>query len=107
MSRASEKPRLWLPQHWPMWFGLGVFRLASELPWSVQRALAKLLGAFTYHVIPIRRHVVLVNLQLCFPEKSAAEIRAFDDRAESWSRHTFGRRFNDKPDSALPKPENP
>ena len=76
MSRASEKPRLWLPQHWPMWFGLGVFRLASELPWSVQRALAKLLGAFTYHVIPIRRHVVLVNLQLCFPEKSAAEIRA-------------------------------
>lgn len=76
MSRASEKPPLWLPQHWPMWLGLGVFRLASELPWSIQRALAKVLGAFTYYVIPIRRRVVFVNLRLCFPEKSASEIRA-------------------------------
>lgn len=76
MSRASEKPRLWLPQHWPMWLGLAVFRLASELPWGVQRALAKVLGAFTYHVVPIRRRVVLVNLRLCFPEKTEAEIRA-------------------------------
>lgn len=37
--------------------------------------------------------------------ESAAEIQAFDDRAEAWSRLTFGRRFNAKPDSALPKPD--
>jgi KDO2-lipid IV(A) lauroyltransferase len=76
MSRASEKARLWLPQHWPTWAGLAIFRLLTELPWSVQRLLARALGAFTYHVVPIRRHVVMVNLRLCFPEKSAAEIRA-------------------------------
>jgi len=34
MSRASEKTRLWLPQHWPMWIGLAAFRLANRLPWS-------------------------------------------------------------------------
>lgn len=76
MSRASESNRLWLPQHWPMWIGLAVFRLANRLPWSAQRALARLLGAFVYHVVPVRRHVALVNLRLCFPEKSATEIRA-------------------------------
>jgi KDO2-lipid IV(A) lauroyltransferase len=76
MSRASEKARLWFPQHWPTWFGLAVFRLANKLPWSMQRALARALGAVVYHLIPIRRHVVFVNLRLCFPEKSEAEIRA-------------------------------
>jgi KDO2-lipid IV(A) lauroyltransferase len=59
-----------------MWIGLAVFRLTSELPWSVQRALARVLGAVVYHLIPIRRHVVFVNLRLCFPEKSEAEIRS-------------------------------
>jgi KDO2-lipid IV(A) lauroyltransferase len=76
MSQASETPRLWLPQHWPSWFGLGLFRVLSSLPWSVQRGLARLLGAFVYHVVPIRRHVVFVNLRLCFPEKTEREIRA-------------------------------
>jgi Kdo2-lipid IVA lauroyltransferase/acyltransferase len=76
MSRASEKPRLWLPQHWPMWVGLVVFRVVSKLPWSVQRGLARILGAVVYYLIPIRRRVVFVNLRLCFPKKSEAEIRA-------------------------------
>lgn len=76
MSRASEKPLLWLPQHWPTWFGLAVFRLASALPWSVQRGLARVLGALAYHVVPVRRHVVFVNLRLCFPEKSERQIRS-------------------------------
>lgn len=75
MSRASEQSRLWLPQHWPTWFGLGLFWLASRLPWAVQRALAAALGAFTYHVVPIRRHVVHVNLRLCFPELTEPERR--------------------------------
>lgn len=76
MSRASEHPRLWLPQHWPMWAGLTLFRLLAKLPWPVQRALARILGGLVYYCVPIRRHVVRVNLRLCFPEKTAKEIRA-------------------------------
>lgn len=76
MSRASEQSRLWHPRHWPTWIGLGIFRGLSRLPWAVQRGLARALGWFIYHVVPIRRHVVLVNLRLCFPEKSESEIRA-------------------------------
>jgi KDO2-lipid IV(A) lauroyltransferase len=76
MSRASEKSRLWAPQHWPTWMGLGLFRLANELPWTVQRGFARILGAVAFHLIPIRRSVVFVNLRLCFPEKSEADIRS-------------------------------
>lgn len=76
MSRASEQPRLWLPQHWPMWIGLWAFRLLTKLPWSAQRTLARALATLVYHCIPIRRHVVFVNLRLCFPEKTEKEIRA-------------------------------
>jgi len=75
MSRASEQSRLWLPQHWPMWIGLGLFRLVAQLPWSVQCALARALGWFVYRCAPIRRPVALVNLRLCFPAKTEAEIR--------------------------------
>jgi KDO2-lipid IV(A) lauroyltransferase len=77
MSRASEQSRLWLPQHWPMWIGLGFFRLASRvLTGEEQRRIASLLGGFVFNVVRLRRHIVLVNLRLCFPEKSEAEIHA-------------------------------
>lgn len=75
MSRRSERSHLWLPQHWPMWLGLALFRGLTLLPWSTRRVLARVLGALVYHVIPIRRHVVMVNLGLCFPAKTAAELR--------------------------------
>jgi len=76
MSRASEQSRLWLPQHWPMWIGLGLFRLAAlGLTWPEQRRLARMLGGLVFNFVRLRRHVVLVNLRLCFPEIPAAEIR--------------------------------
>ena len=76
MSGASEHPRLWLPQHWPMWAGLAIFWLVDKLPWPEKRLIARALAWFVFHFIRIRRHVVFVNLRLCFPEKSAKEIRA-------------------------------
>ncbi|HYP16356.1 MAG TPA: hypothetical protein VEQ65_04020 [Opitutus sp.] len=76
MGRASEQHRLWAPRHWPTWVALGVFRLLNLLPWTLQRVLARVLGWVVYHVVPIRRRVVLVNLRLCFPEKSEREVRA-------------------------------
>ena len=58
-----------------MWAGVAFFWLLSRLPWRMQGALAAALASLWWHVIPIRRHVALVNLRLCFPEKSEAEIR--------------------------------
>jgi len=75
MSRASEQSRLWLPQHWPTWLGLGAFWLVNQLPWSGKRLLARGLSWFVFRFIRIRRRVVFTNLRLCFPDKSAAEIQ--------------------------------
>ncbi|OHE85478.1 MAG: hypothetical protein A3G75_12660 [Verrucomicrobia bacterium RIFCSPLOWO2_12_FULL_64_8] len=56
--------------------GLGIFRLLNRLPWSARRALARSLAWCAFHFVPVRRHVALVNLRLCFPEKSTEETRA-------------------------------
>lgn len=77
MSRASEKENLWLPQYWPTWAGLAFFWICARfLTWSERRRFARFIAWCHFHVIRLRRHVVLVNLRLCFPEKSEAEIRA-------------------------------
>ena len=76
MSRSSEQRRLWLPQYWPTWVGLALFRLLIRLPRPVQGACARGLAWIAYHLVRVRRHVVLVNLRLCFPEKSEREVRA-------------------------------
>jgi len=75
MSRRSERTDLWMPQFWPSWLGVGLFRLITKLPWSLRRAFARGLATFVYHVVPIRRRVVLINLRLCFPQKTETEIR--------------------------------
>ena len=76
MSRASEHSRLWWPQYWPAWLGLGIFWLADKLPWPEKRLIARGLAWFVFYFIRIRRRVVFANLKLCFPEKSEREIRA-------------------------------
>lgn len=76
MSRASEQARLWLPQYWPMWFGVGLLWVLNKLPWPEKRLLARVLGGLVFHVVGIRRRVVFTNLRLCFPEKSLQEITA-------------------------------
>lgn len=77
MSRASEQSRLWAPRHWPMWSGLGLFWLCARfLTWSERRRLARGIAWIIFHVVRLRRRVVLVNLRLCFPEKSEEHIQA-------------------------------
>lgn len=74
MSRASEQARLWMPQYWPTWLGVGFLRLVDQLPWAEKRLLARGLGWLVYHVICIRRRVVFTNLKLCFPGLSVVQI---------------------------------
>jgi len=71
-------------------------RLLAHLPLGGIRALGRALGWVLYVVVPPRRHVVQVNLALCFPQWSEAERRrverevfvrvaqSFLDRAWLW-----------------------
>ncbi len=61
------------PRHWPTWLGMGVLWLTVQLPWRAQMWLGKQLGVLMFHRLKRRRYVCCVNLELAFPELSAAE----------------------------------
>jgi KDO2-lipid IV(A) lauroyltransferase len=54
-------------------FGLWLLQALGKLPLSWLRAIGAGLGHVLFYVIPSRRHVVLTNLRLCFPDWSEAK----------------------------------
>jgi len=65
--RPSFSRELLAPRYWVTWFGLLLFWLLSRLPWRVRAGLGRWVGEFIYRTNKRRRHIVEVNLQLCFP----------------------------------------
>jgi KDO2-lipid IV(A) lauroyltransferase len=63
------------PRYWLTWLGAGLFVLLGQLPWPVLTWLGRLVGALAWWLVPARRHTALVNMTLCFPEKSESERR--------------------------------
>jgi KDO2-lipid IV(A) lauroyltransferase len=68
---------------------LWLMRWTAVLPLSWVRALGWLLGGVLYAVVGSRRRVVLINLRLCFPHWSEAQVRqvarqTFDYFAKAW-----------------------
>lgn len=61
------------PRYWPVWLGLGLLRLMAALPFAWQLRLGRGLGQVGRRLARRRRHVVRVNLTLCFPDLSPAE----------------------------------
>ncbi len=53
--------------------GIGFMRVLSHLPLPVIRGFGTVMGRVLYVLAAPRRHVVDVNLKLCFPDKSPAE----------------------------------
>ncbi len=64
------------PTLWPTWVGVWLFRQLCKLPWPAQVRLGRFFGRLIFHVVRLRRKIVSVNLELCFPEKSREERRA-------------------------------
>ncbi len=62
-----------MPQHWPMWFALGLFWLLAQLPYVWLLALGRLLGRLMYRFAGKRRHIARRNLELCFPGMPAPQ----------------------------------
>jgi Kdo2-lipid IVA lauroyltransferase/acyltransferase len=65
--------RLLGPKWWPTWLGLGLMWMLSRLPYRAQLAFGRLLGMFTRRLPGSRRRIARRNLEVCFPEKNAAE----------------------------------
>jgi len=59
--------------------GVGAIRLIARLPYPALLWLGRRLGALVQWLPSPRRHIVQVNIGLCFPELSAAEQAALID----------------------------
>ena len=61
------------PRYWLLWLGLGLMWLVAHLPYRLQMGIGRLLGTLMYYLIPERRRIAEINLQLCFPDLSGQE----------------------------------
>ena len=73
MDRPHFRAAFFHPRFWLLWLGLGVLWLVVQLPYKVQLCIGRVLGAVMYRIAGDRRRIAARNLQLCFPEKTAAE----------------------------------
>lgn len=62
------------PKYWGIWFGFGILRLLGFLPYKAKIKFGEGLGQFIYALSIKRKRFARQNLQIAFPEKSAAEI---------------------------------
>src|SRR4051812_38364525 len=68
------------PRTWLAWLGIGVLVALGRLPWPLQRALGRVLGAILLLVLRSRRDVAARNLALCLPGlDEAARARLLRD----------------------------
>ncbi|MCP5418972.1 MAG: LpxL/LpxP family Kdo(2)-lipid IV(A) lauroyl/palmitoleoyl acyltransferase [Gammaproteobacteria bacterium] len=73
MSEQSLFRRYAAPRYWSAWFGVASGRLIAQFPFSWQLAIGGFLGRLFGFINRYRRHVVDVNLSLCFPELTEAQ----------------------------------
>jgi KDO2-lipid IV(A) lauroyltransferase len=73
MERPRFRAYLLHPRFWPLWLGLGLLWLLTQLPYAVLLRLGRLLGALMLRVAGSRRRIVARNLELCFPQLSQSE----------------------------------
>jgi len=73
----TELPKeLLKPKYWPVWLGVLFIKLATLLPYKAQLVIGRNIGLFLHKVARQRRHIVEVNIGLCFPEKNGQERAA-------------------------------
>lgn len=76
MKNNSIPFKFYAPQYWPTWFGLALLRSFSFLPHSWMKKISAFLGHVFYRLAKRRKHIIETNINLCFPEKTAAEKHA-------------------------------
>ncbi|GAA5315868.1 MAG: lipid A biosynthesis lauroyl acyltransferase [Candidatus Pelagadaptatus aseana] len=65
--------RFLTPKFWPLWLWFGLLWLISRLPYRAMRVIGEGVGLLAMKAGKKRRYFAERNLELCFPEKSAAE----------------------------------
>jgi KDO2-lipid IV(A) lauroyltransferase len=72
------------PKYWATWLGLGVLRALELLSFAAQRRCATALGMLIRHLPLAYVRIAARNLELCLPQRSAAErARLLDQHCQS------------------------
>ncbi|MBO1923742.1 lysophospholipid acyltransferase family protein [Thiomicrorhabdus sp. 6S3-12] len=64
------------PKYWGIWFGVGILRLLSLLPYRYKFKVGSALGKLMYLLAFKRRKIALENIKIAFPEKTVVEQKA-------------------------------
>jgi len=65
------------PKYWGSWLLIALLRIIALLPFRLGLALGAVFGRILYHLLTSRRHIVEVNVRLCFAEQSEQQQRQF------------------------------
>jgi KDO2-lipid IV(A) lauroyltransferase len=76
-SKGTQfKSTLLHPRHWLVWLGFGLWRAITMLPYPILLAMGSGLGLLVYRFPSRRKTIAKRNIELCFPNQSAAENKA-------------------------------
>lgn len=70
---AHMQARFLKPRYWLLWSAFALIRLATLMPYRLQRCIGFTLGRLIQLVARRRRTITRVNIQQCFPDVSARE----------------------------------
>jgi KDO2-lipid IV(A) lauroyltransferase len=70
----------WRPRYWLTWVFVLWLRVTAALPWRTAIRLHKLIGRAVGALQPRRRAIVRRNLEICFPERTSADLDALSKR---------------------------
>lgn len=70
MANRYKGLPLYHPRFWLTWFGIGVLRLVALLPYRAILLAGPTVGRLYAHLLPKRKAIARINIDLCFPERS-------------------------------------
>ena len=79
-DNATPLYRFLHPRYWLLWLGLGVLRITVLLPHAWQIRVGRLAGWLSYKLMPRRRRIAQINIDLCFPYLTEAARRSLVKR---------------------------
>src|SRR5690349_18007023 len=77
MTETISSPRNLLrftgPRYWGVWFGLGLIRLVTLLPFPAVLAIGRMVGLIAWVCSRRDKRIARVNVRLCLPDLSEME----------------------------------